>query len=179
MYFDTSANVKKPTLTYRAFGKVADMLGLISKIDLVVAVACLVSIVVLTAYGVITRYVLNDPSTWVEELCLALFVWMTFMGSSALMRTDELVRIDLLVHKLPVTIQRIADQFFRPILLIVTVVFIVYLGSKLVPMSQVRFTPALKISYMYIYAAVPISGVFMIYHQVVHLINAIKSLRQE
>ncbi|WP_413700299.1 TRAP transporter small permease [Psychromonas sp. KJ10-10] len=73
----------------------------LSRLDEIISATLLAVIVILMGYGVITRYVFNAPSSWVEEICIALFIWMTFMGASALMRHDEVVRIDYLVRKLP------------------------------------------------------------------------------
>ncbi len=149
--------------------KLMATLDRISQLDGIIAAVFLAVIVVLMSYGVVTRYVFNSPSSWVEDVCLALFVWMTFMGSSALMRTDEVVRIDFLVHKIPAKAANVLDNLIRPLLVIFALGFMVYWGWKLLPFSQVRFTPALKLPYVYIYAAVPVSGMFMLYHQLKHL----------
>ncbi|EGU31428.1 TRAP transporter small permease [Vibrio scophthalmi] len=149
--------------------KIIATLDRISELDTFIAASFLAIIVLLMSYGVVTRYVFNSPSSWVEEVCLALFVWMTFMGSSALMRTDEVVRIDFLVHKIPAKAANVLDNLCRPLLVIFALAFMVYWGWKLLPFSQVRFTPALKLPYVYIYAAVPVSGMFMLYHQLKHL----------
>ncbi len=45
--------------------------------------------------------------------------------------------------------------------MIFALVFMIYLGFKLLPMSKVRFTPTLHISYLAIYAIIPISACFM------------------
>ncbi|OLQ89780.1 C4-dicarboxylate ABC transporter substrate-binding protein [Vibrio ponticus] len=153
----------------KAKNKWIAVLDRISQLDTIIAGLFLGLIVLLMSYSVVIRYVFNSPSSWVEEVCLALFVWMTFMGASALMRTDEVVRIDYLVHKLPTKAARILDHLLRPLIVIFALGFMVYWGWKLLPFSQVRFTPALKIPYVYIYAAVPVSGTFMLYHQLKHL----------
>ncbi|MDP2489784.1 TRAP transporter small permease [Vibrio splendidus] len=159
--------------------KLMMVLDRISQLDTIIAASFLSIIVLLMSYGVVTRYVLNSPSSWVEEVCLALFVWMTFMGASALMRTDEVVRIDFLVRKIPATAANILDNLIRPLLVIFALGFMVYWGWKLLPFSQVRFTPALKIPYIYIYAAVPVSGTFMLYHQFKHLYSFFASRNKE
>ncbi|WP_432454135.1 MULTISPECIES: TRAP transporter small permease [unclassified Agarivorans] len=159
--------------------KIAKIIDKISRVDTVVAAVFLAIIVLLMGYGVITRYVFNAPSSWVEEVCLSLFVWMTFMGASALMRSDELVRIDFLVRKCPQPVAYFIDNIFRPILMIIAIGFMIYWGFKLLPFSQVRFTPALKIPYIYIYAAVPVSACLMLYHQLCQLYSSLISHNRE
>ncbi|MDW6092195.1 TRAP transporter small permease [Vibrio rhizosphaerae] len=155
------------------------VLDRISQLDVVIATTSLALIVLLMSYGVVTRYVFNSPSSWVEEVCLALFTWTTFMGASALMRTDEVVRIDFLSHKLPAAAADILDNLIRPLFVIFALAFIINLGWKLLPFSQVRFTPSLQIPYVYIYAAIPFSGMFMLYHQLKHLYTFFTSRRKE
>lgn len=50
--------------------------------------------------------------------------------------------------------------------MIFALVFMIYLGFKLLPMSKVRFTPTLHISYLAIYAIIPISACFMLYYEI-------------
>ncbi|MGX9522794.1 TRAP transporter small permease [Vibrio mediterranei] len=149
-------------------------LDTILKIDQLIAASSLISIVSLMIYGVITRYIFNSPSAWVEEVCLALFTWFTFMGASVLMKFQEHVNVDFLAKKLNKKVYRFIELYIIPIVLIITLIFMAYFGFKLLEMSQSRFTPALKISYVYIYAAIPFGAVLMLIHLVRNTINNIK-----
>lgn len=40
------------------------------------------AMVLLTCWQVLTRYVLQNPSTWSEELVGYLFAWMSLLGAS-------------------------------------------------------------------------------------------------
>ena len=40
------------------------------------------AMVILTCWQVLTRYVLQDPSSWSEELVSYLFAWMSLLGAS-------------------------------------------------------------------------------------------------
>ncbi|TNG97255.1 TRAP transporter small permease [Pasteurellaceae bacterium USgator11] len=138
----------------------------ISSIDEILASVFLAIIVILSAYGVVTRYVLNSPSAWVEEVCIVFFIWFTFLASSALAKNNELIRIDYLLTKIPARLANIIDGIFQPLVMIFCLIFMAYLGFKLLPMAQFRFTPSLQLSYAYIYAAIPISASFMLFYEV-------------
>ncbi|MDH2999843.1 C4-dicarboxylate ABC transporter substrate-binding protein [Chelonobacter oris] len=138
----------------------------LSSIDEILASTFLAFIVILSAYGVITRYILNTPSAWVEEVCIVFFIWFTFLASSALAKNNELIRIDYLLTKIPPKLANIIDGIFQPLVMIFCLIFMIYLGFKLLPMAQFRFTPALQLSYAYIYAAIPISASFMFFYEV-------------
>lgn len=174
---DTRVPIKRIEFTLR--GRFVRLIDTISQLDTIISASFLAIIVLLMVYGVITRYVFNSPCSWVEEASLSLFVWMTFMGASALMRNDELVRIDYISTKLPIHIAKFFDNLIRPMLVIFALIFMAYWGWKLLMFSQIRFTPALQIPYIYIYAAIPISSIFMIYHQLKQLRRFFRSGNKE
>ncbi|MGV6988040.1 TRAP transporter small permease [Testudinibacter sp. P80/BLE/0925] len=138
----------------------------LSSLDEILASVFLAIIVILSAYGVVTRYILNSPSAWVEEVCIVFFIWFTFLASSALAKNNELIRIDYLLTKIPARIANIIDGIFQPLVMIFCLIFMIYLGFKLLPMAQFRFTPSLQLSYAYIYAVIPISASFMFFYEV-------------
>ena len=137
----------------------------LSDIDEILASFFLALIVLLSGYGVIMRYFLNTPSAWVEEICVVFFIWFTFLASSALCKNNELIRIDYLLTKIPAKAANFIDGVIQPLIMIFCLGFMIYLGFKLLPMSKMRFTPALQFSYIYIYAIIPISALFMLYYE--------------
>lgn len=138
----------------------------LSDIDEILASFFLALIVLLSAYGVVMRYCFNTPSAWVEEICVVFFIWFTFLASSALCKNNELIRIDFLLTKLSPKTANFIDGIIQPLIMIFCLSFMIYLGFKLLPMSKMRFTPALQVSYAYIYAIIPISALFMFYYEV-------------
>tara|TARA_R110001592_G_scaffold199588_2_gene448129 strand:+ start:9599 stop:10141 length:543 start_codon:yes stop_codon:yes gene_type:complete len=138
---------------------------LFNKIDQLIASISLALIVLLTIYGVIMRYVINAPSAWVEEVCLALFVWFTFMGASVLMSRQEHVNVDYLIKKLPTKLYRFTNDVLVPLIISISLMFMLFYGLVLLQMSENRFTSTLQIPYIYIYSAIPVSAFFMLYHQ--------------
>lgn len=137
----------------------------LSDIDEILASFFLALIVLLSGYGVVMRYFLNTPSAWVEEICIVFFIWFTFLASSALCKNNELIRIDYLLTKIPAKAANFIDGVLQPLIMIFCLGFMIYLGFKLLPMSKMRFTPALQFSYVYLYAIIPISALFMLYYE--------------
>ena len=50
---------------------------------------------------VICRYVLNDPSTWLDEFAVLAFAWMIMIGAAVVQRDDAHMQIDSFVRPLP------------------------------------------------------------------------------
>lgn len=151
----------------------------LSDIDEILASFFLALIVILSGYGVVMRYVLNTPSAWVEEICVVFFIWFTFLASSALCKNNELIRIDYLLTKIPPKVANFIDGIIQPIVMLFCLGFMIYLGFKLLPMSKLRFTPALQISYVYIYAIIPISALFMFYYELRKIVYYLKTNKGE
>ncbi|MCW9716530.1 TRAP transporter small permease [Avibacterium sp. 21-594] len=146
----------------------------LSDIDEILASFFLALIVLLSGYGVVMRYFLNTPSAWVEEICIVFFIWFTFLASSALCKNNELIRIDYLLTKIPSKVANFIDGVLQPLIMIFCLGFMIYLGFKLLPMSKMRFTPALQFSYVYIYAIIPISALFMFYYELRKIVYYLK-----
>ncbi len=77
------------------------VLDAIGRLDVWVSSITMFSIVCISIWGVVTRYFLGNPAGWVGELSLALFVWLTFFGTSILARRGEIVNIEFLLGKFP------------------------------------------------------------------------------
>ncbi len=54
---------------------------------------------VLSMYSVVARYVFHWPLDWSDETAVWAIVWCTFFGISALIKTDEHVRVDVLITR--------------------------------------------------------------------------------
>ncbi len=49
--------------------------------------------------GVISRYVLNRPITWTDELASALFLWLSMLGAAIALRRGEHMRMTAIVNR--------------------------------------------------------------------------------
>ena len=52
----------------------------------------------LSFYSVVARYVFHLPLDWSDEISIYAVIWCTFFGISSLIKTDEHVRVDLLLN---------------------------------------------------------------------------------
>ncbi|MCE9657366.1 MAG: TRAP transporter small permease [Burkholderiales bacterium] len=66
-----------------------------------VAGLALVVVVLVTCWGVVTRYVTEQPATWAGEVAGIAFAWLVFLGAAAGFKYGMHVAIDMLVTALP------------------------------------------------------------------------------
>lgn len=102
------------------------MLSFLGNLDIVVAAAVLAILVVLTFLGVIWRYVLSAPFTWLEEVQMACMVWIVFAAGGAAFRTGNHVAIEMVVDLMPKKLQKIVEILIS----VVVVAVIGYLDRK-------------------------------------------------
>ncbi len=144
--------------------KTIKTLDYIGRLDTVISGIAMFLVVAISIWGVFTRYILNSPSAWTEELSLGLFVWLTFFGLSILARRNEIVSIEFLLNTLPPTIKSIFKKILIPALTSIALMVIIYLGLKLSVFSSDRLTSILRIPYRYIYLGIPLGSIFTLYH---------------
>ncbi len=138
-------------------------LSILKNLDIIVAGLVLVILVILTFSGVIMRYVVGRPYTWLEEVQMACMVWIVFASSGAAFLTGSHVAIEMLVELLPLKMQRIIE-----IVIVCVVTFVIaYLAFKSVDYIKLmlrsqKHTSMLSLPYSRIYSIVPVSCVLML-----------------
>jgi TRAP-type C4-dicarboxylate transport system permease small subunit len=129
----------------------------------------LVVYVGLTLLNVILRYCFNFILSWAEEAILIAFLWSVFLGTITAFRLDRHVAIDVIVTRLPRRVQQIV-AFVMDILVLVLNLYMTYLGAVLCMNVGVKTTYVIKISYIYIDAALLVSFGLMSVFGIVRLV---------
>ncbi|XJZ28711.1 TRAP transporter small permease [Bacillota bacterium Lsc_1132] len=63
--------------------------------------------VIVSLYGVFTRYILNAPESWITEIFEFLLVWSIFIGFGMALKDNRHIQVELLFDFLPKTAKRI------------------------------------------------------------------------
>ncbi|MTI60411.1 MAG: TRAP transporter small permease [Firmicutes bacterium] len=138
-------------------------LGKILEFDVIISGIALVILIILTFLGSVLRYLFNNPIIWLEEVQLALFLWVVFLGGSAVFRKGSHVAIDLIVDKLSGKL-KILTELLIYLVGILVLAYFTYGSNLLVNqfIKRNRVTNILKIPSQYIYIVVPIGCILMI-----------------
>lgn len=81
----------------RGFARLLDAIGVVERVFGVFLIAL---IVVTITIQVFTRYALNYPIVWVEELATYAFIWGAFVGAALGHKRQRHIRIDTFVARL-------------------------------------------------------------------------------
>ena len=151
----------------------------VEKLQTYVCFALLCAIVLLGSIAVFSRFVFNLSIPWAEEFLRYSCVWLVFIGSSLTVRNDGHVSIDLLQEYLK-------NHKVRAVLYaasrLVGVAFLAVLfpaSITLVLRSQNSMAASLPISFFYVYAAVPVGIVLMLWSYLTALPRRTKEILEE
>jgi TRAP-type C4-dicarboxylate transport system permease small subunit len=98
----------------------------VKNIDLWIAAAAMIFLVGLTFTGVIMRYRMNKPITWLEEVQFILIVWVAFFGASVAFRQGSHIAIEVVMELFPSRLQKIMEKIIA-VLVFAVMVFIFFL----------------------------------------------------
>lgn len=119
------------------------------------------AILMLIGYAVVSRYILNDSSTWVEEMIRFGFIWMFFLGMGEVTRTGSHLALDMLPGFLTGKTRKALDILIE----VANIAFfsiMVWYSWRVALINMKQKTPALLIPYGWIYMAIPVGGAIMI-----------------
>ncbi len=138
----------------------------------------LLSTVLLTLFDVFGYWITGRSFAQVQELVLALFVWVVYAGMGELYKTGDQISIDLLEKILPPKANRIVQLIIDSIVLVFSIT-VTYYAVMLTIRSITKFTPVLKIQYCYIDAAVVLGAATMIFFSIQRIIRNLKTMKQQ
>jgi len=135
-------------------------------------------LVIVVTWQVITRFIMNNPSSWTEELAIYLMIWVGLLGSAVALNRKAHLGIDYFVGKLPIK-SRLLTQLFVFICIAGFSIMVLFFGGiKLVNTNLInnQMSPALGFKVAYVYLAVPISGFFLTLYSIEFFIETLMNL---
>jgi TRAP-type C4-dicarboxylate transport system permease small subunit len=147
----------------------------LEKFEYGVSMATMALTTLITMMQVVTRYVFNHPLTWPEEFATLLLVWMTFAGSSVLLKHRKHVDIDFFTNYLPLRWQKGLDLFVYALMFGFCLVM-AWGAYKLQAFQSRHYTVALRIPKNFFSLPVLIAGVSMCLYIVFAFIKGLTEL---
>lgn len=131
--------------------KIIDVYNRIEEIFLVAVLA----IITLTCFvQVIMRYVFGAALPWVEEFCMLLMIWSSFVGMSIGQRMGEHIKITLLTDRLPLRMAHLLN-LISDIIVIALCAATAFWGVKMAMMFQNSMYSSIPVSYSVAYMSIP------------------------
>ena len=119
-------------------------------------------------WGVFSRYVLGNQSSWTEELATMLMIWASLLGAAIGFIRKSHLGVDYFVNKMNPKNQVIEETMVYILIAVFASFVMIYGGTRFVALMLIlgRVSPAMQLKWGYIFMAVPISGFFILFFQI-------------
>ena len=151
----------------------------LNRIMNVLAGVSLIAMTALTCWQVFTRYVLNNPSTWSEELVGYLFAWASLFGASLITGERGHMNIPVVVEKMPDAAQKFFAIFAELIAMAFSLIILVYGGYRITLLAMGQMTSSLGVAVGVFYVAMPVCGVINIMYTILNIYDICKGKKKE
>ncbi len=126
-------------------------------------------------WQVFSRYVLNDPSSFTDEVARFLMIWLALLGGAYLFGTRGHLAVTMLVDRFSPQ-KKMAVHLFSYLLIVLFAGFtLIYGGYNLVLRTIKQVSPAVQIPMGYVYFILPICGMLIILYVVLNLLDLKKN----
>ncbi|WP_052256810.1 TRAP transporter small permease [Salinicoccus sp. YB14-2] len=153
--------------------------GFLSTVDLVnkilgyVLSLILLTMTILIAWQVITRFVLGNPSSFSEELSRFLMIYLIMIGSAVATRTGGMISVDVLLEAFESTKLRPILIIGAQILSMIFYLILTVYGFQFAENSFNQIAPGTQISMGWIYLSIPIGAIFLIMNSIGRIVSVI------
>ncbi len=138
--------------------------------------ALLVFMTCTATWQVVSRYVLNNPSTVTEELTLMSFVWTGVLAAAYVFGQQKHMQMTFLLDKFSPKGQIRVKLFIEVIIFIFAALILVFGGMKISHLAMGQTSSSLKIPMGYIYFALPLSGILTCIYSILNFFDMAKKL---
>lgn len=144
-----------------------------------IATVLLSIMTLLVLYQVFTRYVLDSPAAFTEELVRYFLIWTGFIGAAYAFLTREHMCLVLFRDNLKPEKRRILMIVLDVLILIFAILVITIGGFKLAMSARQVYSALLGIPRSLVYGMAPVSGLFIIMAQIINIYEDITGITIE
>ena len=140
--------------------------------DKILSIACAVLLTfmtVLVLIQVFSRYVLNSPLAFTEELVRYSLIWTGFIGAAYAFSTREHMSLTLVRDKFTGKTHTALLVVIDGLILLMAIFVFTIGGFKLAVSASREFSALLGIPRSLVYSIAPISGVFIVLAQIINI----------
>lgn len=144
----------------------------------VLCTAIMAIMVIAVCWQVITRFILNSPSTVTEEALRYLLVWTTMVGAAYAYGRRKHLSINLFMKKLSPKAQTVLDIFVQGVVIAFCIIVMIMGGTRLCTTAADQSSAALGIPMPYIYSCLIVSAILFIFYALIFIAEDTKKLKE-
>lgn len=123
------------------------------------------AIVVVVTFQVFSRFVLQSPSSFTEELSRFLLIWIGLLGGAYGYHSNAHLGLDIIANRLKGSLQHWVAIASHLLIMFFAISVMIIGGISLVSLTldPPQFSAAMEIKIGYVYSVVPISGLLIVF----------------
>ena len=140
------------------------MFNIVNKTLVYFLIFLMTFMVLVVTWQIFTRFILNDPSLYSEEIAGFLLIWIGMLGSAYALSKKSHIGIDILTKNFSGKRKVASEILIYSIIISFSFFVLIIGGSRLVHItfSLNQISPAIVVKMAYIYLVVPLTGAMMI-----------------
>ena len=156
--------------------KIKSNLDLVLKWILVIIMAAMTFNVL---WQVFSRFLLQNPSSFTEELARYMLIWVGILGAAYVAGQKLHLAIDLLPTKLTGKSKAYLEIFINLTIIVFASTVLVFGGIRLVSITLMlnQISAAMQIPLGYVYTVLPISGFIMLFYSFYFITKQVQALK--
>lgn len=144
---------------------------MLDKVLLGAAGAAIITMTLLSMWQVIARYILNNPSTMSEEIIRYMLIWFTLLAAAYVFGKNKHIAILFIRESMPQRVQIFLTYLTQTAILLTVAAVFLYGGIRITMLTIPQIAPATGISMGFVYAALPVSGVIILFYTIYNIMT--------
>ena len=140
----------------------------------VLAGVSFLAMVLLTCWQVLTRYVLQKPSSWSEELVSYMFAWMSLLGASLVTSERGHMNIPILVDLAGPGGRKLLQCLGEIIAFLFSLIILTFGGVQIAQLAMGQMTSSLGVPIGIFYVVLPLCGVLNMLFILLNILEILK-----
>ena len=153
--------------------------NILNKITASLSCVILALMTILVTWQVITRFILNSPSTITEALAKYLFLWLVMIASAYVVGRRDHMNLRILVHRCSPLNQIRLGIISEAIIFVFVLCVLGYGGGYIALNAMVQMDSALPVPVGVVYLALPVGGILAAIYALCNIVDFIKLYQQE
>ncbi len=136
-------------------------------------VVLVIMLVTSVSWQVMSRYLLEDPSPWTEELARFLLIWIGMLGASYAFRQYAHLGLELLPRKLQGAQAKLLRYFTLLVVALFAALVLITGGSNLVSLTwELRqYSAVLGMPIAWVYSVIPLTGTLIVFYCIIQALE--------
>lgn len=129
-------------------------------------ISLMAAIVLVVCWQVLSRFVLQSPSSVTEELARTLLLWIGMLGAALAYRTGQHLGLDIVTARFSLRWQRRVAMLLTALVVVFAFVVMVIGGGALVQLTLQlnQMSAALGVPVGWLYGVIPLSGLLISFY---------------